>query len=124
MFRHHTHTLVTESPSSLNLLDYCLCTTQPRNRTFTSITSPCLPPQSAQNSLSLSSHCSPVSSNSVTLLHKGAGTGLKQDRMRKTRCDRKESFTKDRKPRDISERTEGRDGGTDRRRRAERGRCK
>uniref|UniRef100_A0A3Q2NNM4 Uncharacterized protein n=1 Tax=Fundulus heteroclitus TaxID=8078 RepID=A0A3Q2NNM4_FUNHE len=87
----------------------------PSNRTFTSITSPCLPPRSAQNSLSLSSHCSPVSSNSVSLPNKGAGAGLKQDRMRKTRYDRKEGFTKDRKPRDMSERTGGRDGGTDRR---------
>ena len=42
--------------------------------------------------------------------------------MRKTRCDREEGFTKDRKPRDMSKRTGGRDGATDSRRRAERGR--
>lgn len=77
------------------------------HRTFTSITSPCLPPQTAQNNLSLSSHYSVISSNSVTLLHGGAGAALKQDRMRKTRCDRKEGFTKDRKHRDMSE---GKDG--------------
>lgn len=37
----------------------------------------------------------------------GAGAALKQDRMRKTRCDRKEGFTKDRKHRDMSERKDG-----------------
>lgn len=108
--------------SSLNLLVYCLCTTQPTDRTFTSITSLCLPPQLAQNNPSLSSHYSSVSSNSVTLLYKEAGTGLKQDRMRKTRCDREKGFTKDRKHKDMSERAGGRDEGSDRRRRAERGR--
>lgn len=35
--------------------------------------------------------------------------------MRKTRCDREEGFTKGRKPRDMSKRAAGRDGGTDRR---------
>lgn len=64
----------------------------------------------AQNNLSLSSHYSLISSNSVTLLHGGAGAALKQDRMRKTRCDRKEGFTKDRKHRDMSEE---KDGGTE-----------
>jgi len=62
------------------LLAYCLCTTQPTDRMFTSITSLCLPPPAAQNSLSLSSHYSPISSNGVTLLYEGAGTGIKQDR--------------------------------------------
>lgn len=105
--------VLTVSLFSLNLLAYCLCTTQPTDRTFTSITSLCLPPQAAQNNLSLSSHYSPISSNSVTLPYKGAGTGLKQDRMRKTRCDREEGFTKDRKHRDMSKSTGGRDGGRD-----------
>lgn len=103
--------VLTVSLLSQNLLAYCLCTTQPTDRTFTSITSPCLPPQWAQNNLSLSSHYSPISSNSVTLLYEGAGAELKQDRMRKTRCDREEGFTKDRKHRDMSKRTGGRDGG-------------
>lgn len=111
--------VLTVSLLSQNLLAYCLCTTQPTDRTFTSITSPCLPPQWAQNNLSLSSHYSPISSNSVTLLYEGAGAELKQDRMRKTRCDREEGFTKDRKHRDMSKRTGGRDGGRDRRRREE-----
>lgn len=54
-------------------------------------------------------------------LHKGAGTGLKQDRMRKTRCDREEGFTKDRKHTNMSKRTGDGDGGRDRRSRAQRG---
>lgn len=50
----------------------------------------------------------------------GGGTGLKQDRTRKTRCDREEGFTKDRKHKDMSERAGWRDGRIDRKRMAER----
>lgn len=78
-----------------------LCASQPIDRTFTSITSLRFPPQPAQNSPSVSSLHTLISSNSVTLLSEEAGTGFKQDKMWKTRCDREESFTKDRKHRDM-----------------------
>lgn len=78
-----------------------LCASQLIDRTFTSITSLCLPPQPAQNSPSVSSQHALISSNSVTLPSEEAGTGFKQDKTRKTRCDREEGFTKDRKHRDM-----------------------
>lgn len=78
-----------------------LCASQPIDRTFTSITALCLPPQPAQNSPSVSSQHALISSNSVTLPSEEAGYGFKQDKTRKTRCDREEGFTKDRKHRDM-----------------------